>query len=212
MMDALKHYVKDLLRTAESRVWDAFLKIHSAHKGHGEETVSGMYNDSHHFEAQAHSGIRKIVGEAALKPDDVVYVIGCGKGRALCHFARKPVKKVIGVEIVTAFARQAELNLKGLNGRKAAYEVLNQDACLTDYSDGTVFYFYNPFGEHSFRHVLQAIVQSIEKSPKTVRLIYVNPVHRKVLDDFSQFKRTAGYLRKSGVGVAFYTYLPNVPS
>lgn len=203
-MDALKHFIKDLLRTAESKVWDCYLNIHSAHKGHGEETLAGVFNDSHHFEAQSHSGIRKIVKEAALQAEDVVYVIGCGKGRALCHFARQSVKKVIGVEIVPGYAQQALQNLQNLRGRKADFEVKNADACLVDYADGNVFYFYNPFGEQSFRHVLTNIHAGYEKSPKPGKLIYVNPVHRKVMDDFPQFEKTATYMRKSGVGVAVY--------
>jgi hypothetical protein len=61
-------------------------------------------------------------------------------------------------------------------------ELVNRD--VLDYEipdDVTVAYFYNPFTGSVFRTVLEKLVASIERAPRELRIIYVNPVEEALL-------------------------------
>jgi SAM-dependent methyltransferase len=205
MIIHIKRIIRNSLRSIESIVWDFCLGIHSAHKGSGEITATGMFGDANKFEAQAHSAIRHIIKQAELSPDDVVFVVGCGKGRALCHFALQHIKRVVGIEISESLARQANTNVKALHGRKAEAQVIHSDACLADYSEGSVFYFYNPFGQASMQNVISKIMEAWRIHHKPVKIIYVNPKFSNVLAGFPEISKTDSYSRGSGVRVEFYS-------
>ncbi len=205
MIFYIKRLIRNSLRSIESIVWDLCLGIRSAHKGTGEITVAGMFGDANKFEAQAHSAIRHIIRQSELSPDDVVFVVGCGKGRALCHFALQHIKKVVGIEISESLAMQASINLKALRGRKAEAQVIHSDACLADYNEGSVFYFYNPFGQHSMQNVISKIMEAWRIHQKPVKIIYVNPKFSNVLSNYPEITKIRSYSRGSGVRVEFYS-------
>jgi precorrin-6B methylase 2 len=80
---------------------------------------------------------------------DVVMDIGCGMGRVLCVFARRRLKKCIGIEFSGELAGIAERNARALRGRRAPIEIRIGDAAEADYTEGTIFWIYNPFGERT---------------------------------------------------------------
>ncbi|HSR13261.1 MAG TPA: hypothetical protein VLS90_17570 [Thermodesulfobacteriota bacterium] len=59
----------------------------------------GVHRDAHAFNTISHSAIKKAIRLAHPEPADVAVVLGCGKGRSLCHLARFPFRKVVGIEI-----------------------------------------------------------------------------------------------------------------
>src|SRR4030042_1833565 len=58
-----------------------------------------LYADTVDYETTTHSAIMKVVRIVKPTNNDLVFDLGCGKGRAICHFARLPVRKVVGIEI-----------------------------------------------------------------------------------------------------------------
>ena len=44
--------------------------------------------------------------------------------------------------------------------------------------DLTIAYFFHPFADETFDAVLQGLIDSIDRRPRAVRLIYVHPAHR----------------------------------
>jgi|GEM_PF-2461390 SAM-dependent methyltransferase len=125
-----------------------------------------------------------------VKPseDDVVYDVGCGMGRILCMFARRPVKKCIGIEISAELAERARQNALRLRGRKAPIEIVVADAAQADYSDGTIYCFYNPFGAKTLNVVIARIRQSLESHPRPIQVLYFNATCDNVL-------QSCGWLR-----------------
>ncbi|WP_063001125.1 hypothetical protein [Nocardia jinanensis] len=80
-----------------------------------------------------------------LTPDDVVYDIGSGLGKAGLFFGGfTPAKRVVGLEIEPAYAMFADRRARELGLSHVSFA--NRDALEADISDGTAFYFYNPFG------------------------------------------------------------------
>jgi SAM-dependent methyltransferase len=142
--------------------------------------VDERHSDSQPYEPTDYLLIQRFIGPLKLQPADVVFDIGCGMGRVLCVIARSKVKKCIGIELSAELASIAMQNTKRLRFRKAPIEIRVTDACSADYSEGTVFWMFNPFGASVMHLVLARIQQSVTRIPRTVRISYVNPVHENV--------------------------------
>ena len=111
---------------------------------------------------------------------DTFVDFGCGKGRVVHQAARRPFRRVIGVEISPVLAEIARTNLAG---RRHQHRCRNVEIVVSDArefqvpDDLTIAYLNNPFMSETFEAVLGGIVDSIDRHPRCVRLIYVLPVH-----------------------------------
>lgn len=132
-----------------------------------------------------------------LGPTEVFYDIGCGHGRVLCMVARHRVAKSIGIELSTEFAEKARANAAALRGRVSPIEVRVGDAAEMDYTDGTTFYFGDPFGADTMRAVLKRIGETVAAKPRAVRCIFILPVAERS-DPVRRVIETSGWLRFVG--------------
>lgn len=180
-------------------------------------SIATQYHDSHPNIPISWPALRTFVDQTLLQPNDVFYDIGCGRGRVLCHVARKNVQRCVGVELSPQFGEEAKINAKRLRGRMAPVEVMIGDAAEMDYSDGTVFFLFNPFGADTLRKVLDNIGQTLIENPRRILVIYVNGAHREVVASTSWLtyvgerkvfytKQRAEYWSHSPVGTAVASY------
>ena len=168
---------------------------------------AGKFEDAHQNIPVSYYLLFRLLGRIVFKPDDVFYDIGCGNGRVLCYVARKRISKIIGIELSPAFADKARTNAQRLRDRISPSEVRCGDAVQMDYSDGTVFYFYNPFGPKTLQSVLDNILQTVSCHHRPIRFIYQNPVHSAVFRASACLKfdaRRADILTKQQM--ALWTY------
>lgn len=135
------------------------------------------------YEPMHYHAFESFDAHVPVTPDEVFYDLGCGKGRVLCHFARKPIRKAIGVEYDEPLVRIAETNLETLAGKRAESSVVLGDAAAQDYSDATLVFMFNPFGPDTMRGVLNKLV-----ARPGVRIAYVGPVQEAVFSDFPSLK------------------------
>jgi SAM-dependent methyltransferase len=107
--------------------------------------------------------------------DDVFVDVGSGMGRAVLMAARRPFKRVIGIE------RSAGLNevAQGIVDRNRhrlvcpEIDLVTVDALEWEVPDDvTVVYLYCPFPEQVFGGLVDRLVASLERSPRPLRLIY----------------------------------------
>jgi SAM-dependent methyltransferase len=109
---------------------------------------------------------------------DTFVEFGCGKGRVVHQAARRPFRRVVGVEISPALA---EIARAGLAARRHQHRCRNVEIVVADLKDFrvpddlTIGYFFDPVGRETFSAVLQGVVDSIDRNPRRVRLIYVRP-------------------------------------
>jgi SAM-dependent methyltransferase len=115
-----------------------------------------------------------------VSEDDVFVDFGCGKGRILHQAAKRPFRRVIGVEISPVLADIA---------RRAVAQNAHQHRCrdvqvvasdVRDFQvpdDLTVGYLFHPFKDETLDAVMRHIVESLDRKPRRVRLIYVHPYH-----------------------------------
>jgi SAM-dependent methyltransferase len=110
---------------------------------------------------------------------DTFVDFGCGKGRVVHQAARRRFQRVIGVEVSPALA---EIARSGLAARSRQHRCGSVDIVVCDVTqyripeDLTIGYLFHPFSGETFDTVVRNIVGSIDRRPRRVRLIYVNPV------------------------------------
>ena len=135
-----------------------------------------------HYGPSGWRTLEHILPASDVSPDDVFVDLGSGKGRAVYLAARYPFKRVIGVEIGKELHEIAERNLRAVRRRLACQDVELVNSDVLEYElpdDVTVVFMFNPFGGTIFEAVLAKIVGSIDRNPRSLRLVYGNPVEEQ---------------------------------
>src|ERR1017187_5362678 len=166
----------------ETAIWDGIYGISTLGCVPGERPSGALNGDAVYFQSKCFFHLKKIIRQMPMTEKDVFYDIGCGSGRMVCIAALKNVKKCVGVEISEKLSGLANRNAASMRFRKAAIEILQSDACKVDYTEGTVFALFNPFGAKTLSIVLERIRMNVMHAPRKVRFIYLNPVERPVFD------------------------------
>lgn len=116
------------------------------------------------------------------RPDDVFLDLGCGKGRVLLAAARMPFHRVVGVEIAPQLCDVARANLESdlRHRRCGSVEVVAADATTWPVPDDvTVVFMYNPMQGEAFGAALDRLVESLERNPRRIWLIYSVPLEEQ---------------------------------
>jgi SAM-dependent methyltransferase len=156
--------------------WERFLRIDTT--GHVAPTVKWGV----HYTPLPYQVIRRLLERMQPSSQDTFVDIGCGKGRVLCCAARRPLKKVIGIEVNETLVALARENIRKLRGRRSPVEVVGLGAEQFDYSECTLIYLYNPFDKPIMNLVFDALSETYRRSPRHVMIAYVNCVHEQVLE------------------------------
>lgn len=123
---------------------------------------------------------------------DTFIDFGCGKGGVVQQAARRPFRRVIGVEISPVLAEIARTNLAA---RRRRHNCRNVEVVVSDASefsvpdDLTIGYLFHPFRNETLDAVLRNIIESIDRRPRRVRLIYVCPVEGFRILESGRFRR-----------------------
>ena len=105
--------------------------------------------------------------------------VGCGKGRALCIAAYHSYKKVTGIDFSKEFCNEAEKNLAVTRQKipDLQSKIINNDAFYFEIpTDVDCIFMFNPFDEIIMSGVAENILESFEINPRTITLIYANPM------------------------------------
>ncbi len=142
---------------------------------------------AHHYQGIAGGPMRRSLAALGVDPARFTFVdLGCGKGKALIAAAHRGFGRVVGVEISPVLADAARDNLERWRGRARSAvgaEVLTMDARAFEFPpEPTVLFLFNPFPRDVLQTVLDGLGRSLAQRPRDVRVIYVNPVHRDLLD------------------------------
>lgn len=152
------------------------------------------------YEPSGWLDLRRILWREEIGPEDVFLDLGSGKGRAVLLAARHPFGRVIGVELSDRLNAIARRNLAARRHRLRCRDVELVTADVVDYripDDVSVVYIFNAFGGPVFDAVIEQLVASVDRHPRTVRLIYQNAREHERLMRTGRFRlmRVAGRLR-----------------
>ena len=134
--------------------------------------------DRRHYVASPWHVLPRALRYVGVSERDTFVEFGCGKGRVVHQAARWPFHRVIGVEISPVLA---EIARAGLAARKRQHRCRDVEIVVSDVTefrvpdDLTIGYFFDPFSDEAFDAVVRGIVDSIDRAPRRVRLIYVHP-------------------------------------
>lgn len=178
------------------RIWswsnDCFLGIETSDSDHHKEQdptkpwpfslIHGKpkHQDSIIYGAAEYYSVRRLIRTLQPSGSDVIFDLGCGKGRVICEFARRQVKSVVGVELNETHCGIARRNAGRLRGRKSPLEIRCEDAATTDLSQCTILFMANPFGPDTIREVLNNLQASLQKNPRKLTVVYYTPNYREV--------------------------------
>lgn len=107
--------------------------------------------------------------------------IGCGKGRAICVAAAFGAQKVSGTELSRKLGKEAEKNLALIRPTYPAlqYKIYNHDAFWFEIeTDVDCIFMFNPFDDVIMSGVIENIEISLEKNPRKITVIYINPLQK----------------------------------
>ena len=151
------------------------------------------------YEPSGWLDLRRILRPGDVAPDDVFADFGSGKGRVVLEAARYPFKRVIGVELSDELTAIAARNVAAAERtrRCGAVELVTSDVLDFEMPDDlTVAYVYNPFSGAIFEGLLTKLIETVDRVPRTVRLIYRTPLeHARVMatDRFRVVRSVRGF-------------------
>ncbi|MEQ8787168.1 MAG: class I SAM-dependent methyltransferase [Pirellulaceae bacterium] len=134
-------------------------------------------DECHDYEPLAYACIERGLDLLTMRPgEDVLLDYGCGKGRAVVVAAARPLRKVIGLDVVEPLVRAARENVERARPQLQCRDVAIVAADATQYTlppEVTVIYMYNPFWGETLRQVQQRIEQSLRAAPRRLRIVYM---------------------------------------
>jgi 16S rRNA G966 N2-methylase RsmD len=157
--------------------------------------------DRVHYEAGGWLDLPRVLHPGEITADDVFLDLGSGKGRIVLQATQYRFARVIGVEIsenLTQIARRNAASCR-LSTRCGAIELVQSDALeYTIPDDVSVVYLFNPFRGATFASVLTRLEESVDRRPRTLRVIYRNAHHHDdLLNRGFRLERTSPGLRPS---------------
>ena len=135
-------------------------------------------NDRVHYVPSAWHVLPRALRSVGVSDGGTFVDFGCGKGRVLHQAARRPFDRVIGVEVSPKLADIARM---GLAARAHQHRCRHVEIVVADVAefavpdDLTVGYLFKPFGDETLEAVVRGIVESIDRNPRRVWLIYLAP-------------------------------------
>ena len=186
--------IKSALRDMESTVGDAILGVSTLGTKRGSYPEDESANDdSFWYESKSYYLNWLYLRPLRLRPDDVVYDIGCGAGRLLFVAALAGVVRCVGIELSSKLSELAKTNAARLRLPHAPIEIHQADATNGDFSAGTVFLFCNPFGVKTLESVMIQIRRSLTTNPREIQMMYIHPEppHREYFASCGWLEKTS---------------------
>lgn len=196
--NAVPSLLKSRVRAAADRLVRNSMRLENALYECGLGiTTHGLYNwspgdwsRSEHlfYYATPYRRVFRILESLHLGPSDRFVDLGCGKGRVICCASRYCLAEVIGIEDVADLCTIAKENLRCMRGRRAATRIFHGKAEDFEYTECTVVYMFHPFGPQTLASVLARLYESLRLNPRSLKIVYVNPVHERVLKETNWLK------------------------
>ena len=112
--------------------------------------------------------------------------VGCGKGRALLLAEEYQFRKIIGVEFSRKLAKIAAANAAKIRSQRTS--VVHADARSFQFPpEPLVVFLYNPFSGD----ILRSVMKRLGPHPRSLYILYVNPVHSEAIFAQPQMKVVA---------------------
>jgi len=191
----LRRTLRSLVQRASERYHDWRLGIDTSHVIQPAEAGVGCA-DANEYVPTDYCSFRRVMSDLDIHDDDVFLDLGSGMGRALVMAAWYPFRRVLGVEYSPGLNRAAEANIRRAlpAARRTAVSTAVADASRYDVPDDvTVVYFFNSFRGETFASALCKIRESLDRTPRRLRLICNVPF---LSTNIEERVRACGWMKK----------------
>lgn len=140
-----------------------------------------------------HEMLAALHAETGCDFRDFVFLdLGSGKGRTLLMASDYPFRRILGLELLHELHQAAQNNLgtyKSETQKCFKLESICADATrFTFFDEPAVIYLFNPFPEAGLRRVLTNLQETLRAHPRTVYVLYHNPLLDHVFSRSSAWK------------------------
>lgn len=122
--------------------------------------------------------------------------LGSGKGRTLLMASEYPFRRVLGVELLPELNRIAQENIRLFEGEQRKCDTVESrclDARVFEFpEEALVIYLFDPFPESGMVRVILNLERSLRALPRSVIVVYHNPLLAELFDASGLLKRTHG--------------------
>ena len=149
--------------------------------------------------------IRRGLRRLDVTPDDVFVDVGSGKGRVVLEAARRPFRRVVGVELLPGLHDRAAINARADRRRTRCREIelVRGDALRAGIpDDATVLFLFNPFLGDIAEGFFACVRESLERRPRRLRLLYLDAEP----DEAAALRRAFPGLRAEPLGAGLTLY------
>jgi SAM-dependent methyltransferase len=141
-----------------------------------------VYREAEPYEQSPVRLVNRMIDSLNIDCSTFVFTdLGCGKGKALLLAAKRPFRRVVGVDLSPELLRIAADNFSAYRKmRLRCGEIELRCMSAIDLSlpaDNLVLFFYNPFSATVMRAVLENLRASLIQERREVYLLYIDPVH-----------------------------------
>lgn len=182
--------IKSRLLNPRDAVWDWRLGINTFGWA-PEKGDRGSPYFQVHYSPTPYLRAKNAFTKAGLGADDVVLDLGCGLGRIVFLAAHMGARRARGVDLnADLVGRAGEMAARArIDGDRVSFETTPAEEAEVD--DVTLVYMFHPFGAGTLQKVVTRLEQSLSRSPRSLRIIYENPVYDEVLETSASFERFA---------------------
>lgn len=145
----------------------------------------------HDYEPSGWRSFKRAMRGVKVSASDTFLDIGCGKGRVVEQAARRPFKRVLGVELSPELAARARRLAESERGRWRCGSVEIFAADITTWQvpdDVTVIYVYNALSGDPLVAMLDRIAASAGRAPRRMLMLYVNPLSESTVIEHPRFE------------------------
>jgi SAM-dependent methyltransferase len=185
MLGELMARIQDNLHVAVSRT-RGFIGANVFDRRQGTDTsrivdlaTAGIHTDGRiPYVPSSWRNLPSALRHVPISDGDVFLDLGSGKGRVVLQAAKRPFKRVIGVELSTELHAIATANLEAVRPRLACQDIELIQADITDYrvpDDVTIVYAYNPVRGELFEAAMNQLIASYDRRPRPMHLLYRYP-------------------------------------
>ena len=177
--------------------------------------------DRTYYEPTEWSVLGRVLPKKEVGPDDVFCDFGSGMGRVVVLAGlRYRAARVLGIELAEDLHRIAERNVERNRRRFKAgsVEVMCADVLESGVPDDiTIAFVNNSFQGPVFAGWVEHLLASLERNPRSIRVIYRNPVEAQTFERdprvqrVREWRRGAWRRRPRGAPVYIYRVEPVTP-
>jgi SAM-dependent methyltransferase len=142
--------------------------------------------------------LRRILPASEIRPEDVFIDVGCGMGRVVFEAAGCPFRRVLGVDIAPGLVEAANAVIEKNRPKLRCQDVELAVADAATYrvpDDVTVAYVHNPVEGELFEALLARLIESVDRNPRRLRLIYADPKDAARLEANQRIARVRNWQR-----------------